>query len=393
MGVHWSALLVGVIVTVLLGLRILPDVDPDAGTAALWLAAAAGMLAFFGSLLAHEFGHAVVARRHDVGVIGLTLWVLGGVAKLTRQAPTPRAEFQIAAAGPLANFACAGVFGLAAWGLYDTDDWRLIGGVCIWLTAVNLLLGVTNLAPGSPLDGGRVLAAILWRRGRSAERARLIAARAGVVLGFVVVTAGLFEALWFGQNTGWWTILIGLFIAGAARGDIAGAAVRGRLDATRLDTIMTRHPHPVPDGATVAQFIDWSALQPAPLATPVTRWDNEPLGYVTPSIAHRVDPVSRSWTSIGSVMLPAHLAPRAWNSESVSAILDRLDVQLPVVVVVHDERTQRAIGTVSDQQILQLLAPPDWWGRDRTPARATAPPPPGLITSPNGAVPSTTIPS
>ncbi len=241
-GVHWSALLVGVVVTVLLGLRILPQVDPGAGTAGLWIAATAGTLAFFGSLLAHEFGHAVVARRHGVGVIGLTLWVLGGVAKLTRQAPTPRAEFQIAAAGPLANFVCAGVFGLAAWGLHDTDGWRLIGGVAIWLTAVNLLLGVTNLAPGSPLDGGRVLAAFLWRRGRSAERARLIAARAGVVLGLLVVTAGLFEALWFGQNTGWWTILIGLFVAGAARGDIAGAAIRGRLDATRLDTIMTRSP-------------------------------------------------------------------------------------------------------------------------------------------------------
>ncbi len=266
------------------------------------------MLLFFVSLLAHEFGHAVAARRHDVGVIGLTLWVLGGMAKLTRQAPTPRAEFQIAVAGPAANVACGAVFAALAWFLYGEEYWILGGAVCVWLAAVNLLLAVTNLAPGSPLDGGRVLAAFLWRRNGDAERSRLIAARAGLALGLIIVALGLAESLWVGRLSGYMTIAIGVFVAAAARGDIAGAAIRSRLAATRLDTLMVRYPTAVPDGSTAKQFLEWSNQQPVRSANPVTRWGNEPLGYLTASMVAQIPEADRSWTTVGDrdVAGPSH---------------------------------------------------------------------------------------
>ncbi len=372
-GVHWSALLVGVAVTAVLGIQILPGIDRDATRLAVWSAAVGGTLLFFASLLAHEFGHAIAARRHGVGVIGLTLWVLGGMAKLARQAPTPRAEFQIAVAGPAANFACGVVFGVATWALNTRDGWEVATGVALWLTGVNLLLAITNLAPGSPLDGGRVLAAWLWKRGGNAEQARLTAGRCGLVLGVLVVIAGLVEQFGFDRSSGWWTIAIGLFVATAAKGDIAGAAVRGRLDSTRLSNLMVHHPTPVPDGASIADFLGWAGTHPVATATPVVRWDHEPLGYVTPSIAHRVGTIERSWTSVARVMLPAELTPRAWTGESVADVLERLDVHLPSVVVVHDERSHRAVGTISDEQILGLLTAPDWWGRDRAEKAPTVP--------------------
>lgn len=370
-GVHWSALVVGVVVIALLALQILPGADPGASSLELWLAAGFGTLFFFASLLAHEFGHAILARRHDVGVIGLTLWVLGGMAKLTRQAPTPRAEFQIAIAGPAANFGCGALFGALAYFLYGQEIWLLGGAVCVWLAAVNLLLAITNLAPGSPLDGGRVLAAFLWRRSGDAERSRLIAARAGVVLGALIVVLGIVELLWLRGSTGFLTVAIGVFVAGAAKGDIAGAAIRSRLDSTRLDALMAPYPTTVPDGSTAQQFWDWALNQPERGAYPVARWSHEPLGYLTLSMVAQLPEANRSWTNVGAVMLPAHLTPRAWDFESVATILERLDVALPSVIVVHDPRTRQALGTVSDDQIMRLLDPADWWGRDRK--RATAP--------------------
>ncbi|MEZ5375459.1 MAG: site-2 protease family protein [Acidimicrobiales bacterium] len=372
-GIHWSALVVGIAVTVLLALQILPGADRSATSTDLWIAAGAGTLLFFVSLLAHEFGHAIMARRHDVGVAGLTLWVLGGMAKLTRQAPTPRAEFQIAIAGPAANAIGGLLFGGLAWLLYGNEYWLLGGAVCVWLAAVNVLLAVTNLAPGSPLDGGRVLAAFLWRRNGNAERSRLIAARLGLAMGLGIVILGLAEALWVGRISGYLTIAIGVFVAAAAKNDIAGAAVRARLDAMRLDALMVRHPVAVPDGSTAKQFLDWSNTQPIRSANPVVRWGNEPLGYLTSSMAAQVPEADRSWTTVGGIMLPAHLTPRAWDFESVATVLDRLDVSLPSVIVVHDPRTRQPLGTVSDDQIVALFAPPDWWGRDRTPPIAALP--------------------
>ncbi len=378
-GIHWSALVVGVAVTVLLALQILPGADDAASTTDLWVAAIAGALLFFVSLLAHEFGHALAARRHDVGVIGLTLWVLGGMAKLSRQAPTPKAEFQIAIAGPLANVGCSAVFGGLAWLFYGRQYWLLGGAVFVWLTAVNLLLSITNLAPGSPLDGGRVLAAFLWRRNGNAERSRLIAARAGLLLGAVIVVLGLAEAIWFARASGYMTLAIGLFVAAAAKGDIAGAAIRSRLDATRLGALMVAHPMPVPDGSSVQHFLAWSDAQPIRSANPVTRWGPEPLGYLTSSMVARVPEGERSWTTAGAVMLPAHLTPRAWEFESLATLLDRLDVAIPSVVVIHDPRTRLALGTVSDDQIVALFAPPNWWGRDRPVKTAAQPPPEPVV--------------
>lgn len=380
-GVHWSALVVGVVVIGLLGLQILPGADPAADSLELWLAATFGTLFFFVSLLAHEFGHAVLARRHDVGVIGLTLWVLGGMAKLTRQAPTPRAEFQIAIAGPAANFACGGLFGALAYYLYGQEIWLLGGAVCLWLAAVNLLLAITNLAPGSPLDGGRVLAAFLWKRNGNAERSRLIAARAGIVLGAVILVLGIVELLWLGGSTGFLTMAIGLFVASAAKGDIAGAAIRSRLDDTRLDELMIRFPTTIPDGSSAQQFWDWAGKQAERGAYPVARWNHEPLGYLTLSMVARLGEPDRSWTAVGAIMLPAHLTPRAWDFESVATILERLDVALPSVVVVHDPRTRQALGTVSDDQIMRLLHPPDWWGRDRYRTEEPVVPPKALATA------------
>lgn len=363
-----------VAVVVLLSVQILPSVYPGTPLLERIGAALAGALLFFVSILGHEFGHALVARRHDVGTTGITLWVLGGVAKLTRQAPTPRAEFQIAIAGPAASLA----FGLAfAGGAIALDRWTEIvlpPAVAAWLAAVNLLLAISNLLPGAPLDGGRVLTAALWKKLGDAERARLLSARCGFVLGLVLAALGLLQAVWLGQVSGWWTVVVGFFILAAARAEILGAAIRRRLAHVKATDLMTSHPMAISDSLTIDQaFGPVSPIAPAAdgsqaaathAGIPVVRWDRSPIGYVAPSMTEGIGLAERSWTTVGEVMAHAEHVPRAWKDDSIQTIIDRAGGDIDHVTVVHEASRGELIGTLSRSQIEPLLATPDFWGRE-----------------------------
>ena len=171
---------------------------------------------FFVSLLAHELAHAFFAVRAGVRVEGITLWLLGGVAKLDGDAPTPGHDLRIAASGPIVSGLLGiGFGGLAVW-LSTAGVAPLIAEAATWLARVNLLLAVFNLLPGAPLDGGRIVRAVAWRLGRDRLRAALVATRIGRVLGFGLVAFGMLELILGADLGGIWTIVIGLFLTGAA---------------------------------------------------------------------------------------------------------------------------------------------------------------------------------
>ena len=375
-GVNWSVVVMALAVVALLSAQILPSVYPGTPLLERIGAAMAGALLFFVSILGHEFGHALVARRHDVGTTGITLWVLGGVAKLTRQAPTPRAEFQIAIAGPAASL----FFGLAfAGGAIALNRWTdivLPPAVAAWLAAVNLLLAISNLLPGAPLDGGRVLTAALWKRLGDAEHARLLSARCGFVLGLLLGVLGIVQATWLGQMTGWWTVVVGLFILTAARAEILGAAIRRRLARVRATDLMTSYPTAISDTLTIDQAFGPSGvgglLASTPQAEPpvgnhaglpVIRWDQSPIGFVAPSMTDGIGLAERSWTTVGQVMASVEHVPRAWKEDSIQTIIDRAGGDIDHVTVVHESSRGEFIGTLSRSQIEPLLATPDFWGR------------------------------
>ena len=362
-GLHWSVVGMGVLVTTVLAVGVLPVAFPDYGWTARWAASLVGAFIFGLSLLAHELGHAVVARRHDVSVDGITLWLLGGVARLSRQAPDPRAEWRIAAAGPLVS-ALLGLGLVGAAVVADRWGWTPLGrAVLLWVGLVNLVLAAFNLLPGAPLDGGRVLTAVLWRRTGEAERARVLAGRAGLVLGAVLAVAGAVEALAWGRIGGVGTAAIGVFLVSAARGEIAGAVVRDRLRRVTMGSIMTPQPVPVPGATTVERFWEWAAAGAPDAAFPVVRWDSEPVGWVSAASVARCGEPERSWLRVEQVMVPDRLVPRAWAGESVDAVLARLSNDVPPVVVVLDARTGRWVGTVGAGQLDPLFRNPDLWGR------------------------------
>ena len=177
-------------------------------------------LVFFGSVLIHELAHALIARVEGVHVLEIVLHPFGGLTRMRHEPETPRAEFRIAAAGPVASFALAILFvGLMAGA--EAIDAALLSRILFLLTTFNFLIGVFNLFPGYPLDGGRLLRAYLWRSGKDINEATLLTGRGGQIIGGLLIASGLVIALMRADFfTGFWMILIGLFLYDAAAGII-----------------------------------------------------------------------------------------------------------------------------------------------------------------------------
>lgn len=193
-------------------------------------------LAFFGSLILHELGHAYQARREGVRIEGITLWLFGGVAKIAGEIPSAGAEFRIAVAGPVVTLAIGAIciLGAAIW-----PQAGAVESVLFWLGYINVALLVFNLLPALPLDGGRVLRAALWARSGDLGTATLRATRVSSVLAAMLIGLGILEVLG-GAVTGLWLAVIGWFVLEAGRAEerhIATQSALGKLDVSGLMTL------------------------------------------------------------------------------------------------------------------------------------------------------------
>ncbi len=259
---HWSVAAAFLLFAGLLATSYLPVARPGHAPALYWVTGAVTALVFLTTLLVHELAHAVTARHFRMPVKSITLWMLGGLTELGGEPPTPRADALVAASGPLASLALGGGFAVAA---------LLVGGPGLvatslaWLAVVSVLLGVFNLLPGAPLDGGRLVRALLWWRSGDRAMAAERAARSGRVVGIVLVGLGLLEVL-LGYLTGAWLALVGWFIMSGAASE--RYAVRGeRLHGLLVRDVMTATPVVAPDWRTVEEFL--TSLDPRQATQPV----------------------------------------------------------------------------------------------------------------------------
>src|SRR4029453_14714025 len=209
------------------------------GLAAYWLAGAVGAGLFLGSLLAHEIGHALGARRAGLAGRGIPPWLLGGVAQRGAEPASPGDELRVAIVGPAVSLALAVAFGLAAFGLAVAGGPAVVVVVAGWRAVANPVLALFTLLPAAPLDGGRVLRGLLWRRHGSRVRASVTATRAGVWVGGGLVAYGLLGAL-----TRWgigtlWTSLVGWFRVVAARQERDQAVLSSQLGGLRAGPGLT----------------------------------------------------------------------------------------------------------------------------------------------------------
>jgi Zn-dependent protease len=209
-------------------------------------------LVFFASILFHELAHAFAARREGVEVLEIVLHPFGGLARLRREPDTPRAEFRIAVAGPLASFLLALVFLLLSW-LSLTVETDVLTPLFVLLFVGNLLLALFNLFPGYPLDGGRVLRAFLWQRGTDLNEATVTTGRAGQIIAVAMVVVGIVIGVARGDVfTAVWTGLVGIFLFDAASGIIREVSGQENLTVEEAMTL----PVTVAPDASVAHFVD-----------------------------------------------------------------------------------------------------------------------------------------
>ena len=256
-GIHWSLLVIAGLLTVSLAEGRFPEAVPTAAPAAAWAAAILTAGLFFASVLAHELGHALVARRHGVGTRSITLWLLGGVAELEREAPDATAELRIAGAGPGTSAVLAVVFGGigvsgAAFGAPEVLV--LAFG---WLAVINVVLALFNLIPAAPLDGGRVLTGVLWKRHGDRHRAVRTATSAGKIVGYGLIALGAVELLVLASFAGAWTALLGWFILSSAKAERLGDELRHDLEGALAEQAMVPQPPIVPDHLTVGDLPSW----------------------------------------------------------------------------------------------------------------------------------------
>ncbi len=256
-GMNWSLVLIAGLLCWALGDITLPSAAPHYGWAAYTVTSVAVVILFFVALLAHELAHSIVARRRGVEVDRITLWLFGGVSQLQGEAHTPGSEFQIAIVGPLTSLALAVVFATLA-GLIDALHGPTLGVAAAgWLGGINALLAVFNLLPGAPLDGGRVLHALVWQRSGSHEHATEVACRSGQWVGYGLIGLGVI-ALLGGDLFAVWFILIGWFLLAAARAEATHELLRDALAPLRVRDVMTSDPVVAPDDTPVGELVeDW----------------------------------------------------------------------------------------------------------------------------------------
>jgi Zn-dependent protease len=223
---------------------------------------------FFASLIAHELGHALVARRNGIEIDGIDLWLLGGLARFKQDSRSPGQEFAIAAAGPAVSLLLALVFAglsLAVAGTDDALDVALLrNGVdvspplalLVFLAEMNVWLFLFNLIPAFPLDGGRIARAAVWKLTGDRNRATRVSANFGQFAGYALIAFGLWRAI-DGEGIGglWWA-LIGWFIASAARSAVASTAFTERLEGITVADIMDADPVTIPAGLPVSRAYD-----------------------------------------------------------------------------------------------------------------------------------------
>jgi Zn-dependent protease/CBS domain-containing protein len=346
-GASWSAVLIALLIAWSLAGQLLPAQIPGLGPAAYWLAGVAGAGLFLGSLLAHELGHAVVARRAGLRVNGITLWLLGGVAQLEDEPASPGDELKVAIVGPAVSLALAAGFGLAAFGLAAIGGPALAVAVAVSLAVSNTVLALFNLLPAAPLDGGRVLRGLLWRRHGNRVRAAVTATRAGVWVGAGLVAYGL-----LGSVTGWgigtvWTALVGWFLITAARQERDLALLQAQAGGLLARQVMTPAPVTAPAWFTVDAFLrnyvePWQAT-----ALPLRTVDGRPAGVVTAAALYAVPMDRRHIVRAGDVAIPASDLVVVAPEEPVAGLAARLANGRTVAAVVAGGRLLGLI-TASD---------------------------------------------
>lgn len=352
-GVNWGLLLIAGFYVFNLAVGILPAAVPGSTTATYWLFATLGVFAFFGSVLLHEVGHSIVAQRNNIGVKAITLWLLGGVAELEKEADDPGVEFRIAIAGPAVSIALAALFGGLTWATATVFGGSVFAFTLGYLALVNLTLAVFNMIPAAPLDGGRVLAAALWRKNNNRHLARANAAKVGQLFGTLLLVVGV-----FGLLTGAGTFILailGFFLRTAATAERNRAEARNAIADADVASSMLPIVPPITAGISLAGLEAMSSAYARPVAFPL--WvDGNLIGLVPSTVVAQTLPADRAHRLVDEVSIDWSNFTSARISERLETVVERAEMANKTHVLVYDGASTQ-VGYLPLDGSLQLLVP------------------------------------
>jgi Zn-dependent protease/CBS domain-containing protein len=308
---------------------------------------------FFGSVLTHEMAHSLMARRRGIPVRGITLFLFGGATHAKAEAKGPWDEFIISVVGPLTSVVLAGVFGAIGWFGRDLLS-REVAGMFGYLGAVNLLLAAFNLVPGFPLDGGRVLRAVVWKATGSLRRATRVASVAGQTFGYLLVAAGIWMMFSGNLAGGIWFAAIGWFLAQAAASSYEQLQVQRMFGNIDAGDIMAGDLVAVPSGITLQQAVDDFFMRHDHGAFPV-RDDGRTLGLLTLRGVKRVPRERWGTTRV---------------SEAMGAVNDQVTVSpetgMDAVIAKLESAGAGRVLVTRDGEVVGIITPADvarWFRR------------------------------
>lgn len=349
-GIHYSWVVIFGLVTWTLAVFYYPDSYPGWPAGLYWGVAAVSALLLFGSVLAHELAHSLVAISHGIPVKSITLFIFGGVSNITAEARNPADELFMAAIGPLTSLLLGIVFGILWYVSQGTV--AAVTAMLFYLASINVLLAFFNLIPGFPLDGGRVLRSIIWALNHNLRRATVIAATIGQGVAYLFILGGLLILFAGDLISGLWLIFIGWFLNNAADASRSQVAVEDSLRGVRVGDLMVPEPITAPSHLRVSELVHDYVLRRNVRSLPIVE-DGRLLGVVTVGDIRHVPQEEWETTTVDSIMTPVEklvtLRPEDSLSQAMAAMAERDLNQLPVV------RGEVLVGVLNRSNLIRFM--------------------------------------
>jgi Zn-dependent protease len=379
-GLNWTWLFVFALFVWSLAASVFPSTNPGLGTTTYVVMSVAAVLLFFASLLLHELGHAIQARRDGVEIEGITLWLFGGVARFRGMFPSAGAEFRIAVAGPAVTAVLAAIF-LALAAL--THGHAAVDAVFAWLGYINLTLLGFNLLPALPLDGGRVFRAVLWQVRGDLAWATRIAAGVGRGIGGLMIAAGVITLLTYDSFAGIWLALIGWFVFGAAGSEARLISLRNALDGLVVADLARSHPIAAQADQTIRDFMAEVPWEDDSKAYPVLD-GLHPVGILSSPRVAGTPPDTWSTVHVRDRMLPLDRLPLLKPDDpALDAMLALAGARFDSTLVLDDGRLAGILDARDVTDALEAGKRRQW--RRRPPRSGSGA---GVIPLPSRAVPA-----
>ena len=337
-----------------LATSLLPSAAPGQTSGAYWAAGVISAVVFLASLLAHELAHSVVAMRRGVKVEGITLWLFGGVSRFSSDTSSPGTQALFTLVGPLTSLVLGGAFYLVSAAFGGGPHPGLVPATLSWLGYINIALGVFNLVPAFPLDGGRLLQSLIWLRTGDRLRATRIAARIGMGFAYLFIAYGLVSFIFASSVVGgvWW-VFLGWFLLSAARSEEAGGLIRQALSGISVRDVMTPNPVQAPDNITVEDALHSYVLASRHSTFPTHDAAGRLSGLLTLAALKNVAPETRITTLVRDIACPLASVPTASPADPATNLLSVGDGCSEGRTLVIDNG--RLVGIISPSDISGLL--------------------------------------